>query len=72
MCRASKSAASAMSVLPVPVGADQHALLGGEPGQQGSVLQGIRRVRELVKVALGQLVARENGGGHALGSWAII
>ena len=55
-----------MSVLPVPVGADQHALLGGEPSQQGVFLDLVRLERELVEVAAGQFVA--GGDGHGVGS----
>ena len=44
-------------------GADEDALLGGEPGEQGVFLDGVGRVGQLVEVAFGQVVAR---GGHAV------
>ena len=44
--------------------ADQYALFGREPGQQGLFLDRIGRVRELVEIARGQFVARKRLGGH--------
>jgi hypothetical protein len=38
--------------------ADQHPLLRGKPGQQGLLLEGVRIVRQLGEVAVGDLVAR--------------
>ena len=64
LCRASNRAASAISVLPVPVGVHHHALLGREPRQQGLLLNLVRLVGELVQVSAGKFVA---GGGEALG-----
>ena len=46
-----------MSVLPMPVGRDEHPLFRREPGQQGLFLDRIRRVRQLIEVAAGEFVA---------------
>ena len=51
VCSASNSAASAISVLPgAGRGADEHALLGRELGQQRLFLHRVRRERKLLQV----------------------
>ena len=45
-------------------GADEDALLGGEPGEQGVFLHRVGRVGELLEVFFEELVAREGVGGH--------
>ncbi len=63
--RASNIAASAMSVLPMPVGTDQHPLLRREPGQEGLFLERIGRKGDLLQKAVGDFVAGGGRGGHA-------
>src|SRR5262249_51407241 len=45
--------------------ADEHALLGGEPGEQGFFLHGIGRVRQLSQITLGQFIARRDIRNHS-------
>ena len=45
-------------------GADEDALLGAEPGEQGVLLHGVGRVGQLVEVARGEVVAGRGSGVH--------
>src|SRR5262249_39329874 len=45
-------------------GADQDARVGGEPGEQGLLLDRVGRVGQLVEVEVGQFVAAGGAGGH--------
>ncbi len=52
-------------------GADEHALLGREPGEQGLFLHRVGRVGQLGQVLLGQLVAGCTRSGHGFPYWRV-